>query len=73
MIERKEQKTENTWDLSGLVRNAREWEKGMKKLRREFRRASSFKGTLTTSSALHSALEYYKNVSKDAERIGNWA
>ena len=73
MIERKEQKTENTWDLSGLVRNAREWEKGMKKLRREFRRASSFKGTLTTSSALLSALEYYKNVSKEAERIGNWA
>ena len=73
-MERKEQKTENTWDLSGLVKNSGEWEKSMKKLAKAFKKASSFKGHLGESSdSLYAALEYYKTVSMEAERIGNWA
>ena len=30
MIERKDQKKENTWDLSALAANSAEWEKEMK-------------------------------------------
>ena len=73
-MERKEQKTENTWDLSGLVKNSGEWEMSMKKLAKAFKKASSFKGHLGESSdSLYAALEYYKTVSMEAERIGNWA
>ena len=31
-MERKEQRIEDTWDLSGLVKDGKEWEKAMKKL-----------------------------------------
>ena len=74
MIERKDQKTENTWDLSALARDGREWERDMRKLAVKFRRAADFKGTLGESSdALFKALEYYRTVSMEAERLGNWA
>ena len=73
-MNRNEQKTENTWDLSALVRNGEEWDKSMKKLAAAFRKASSFKGKLGESpDSLFAALEYYKNISMEAERIGNWA
>ena len=73
-MDRKDQKIENTWDLSGLVKNSGEWEKSMKKLAKAFKKASSFKGHLGESSdSLYAALEYYKTVSMEAERIGNWA
>ena len=71
---RNEQKAENTWDLSGLVKNGDEWDKSMKKLSAAFRKASVFKGKLGESAdSLFKALEYYKNTSMEAERIGNWA
>ena len=73
-MDRKDQKTEDTWDLSGLVRNASEWDNAMKRLSASFRKAGQFKGTLAKSpDALYEALKYYKNVSMEAERIGNWA
>ncbi len=73
MIERNEQKLTDTWDLSGLVKDGNEWEKGMKKLKKAFKKAPSFKGTLTSSPALLAALQYYKSTSMLAERLGNWA
>ena len=74
MIARNEQKTENTWDLSALVKDEAQWDREMKKLSKEFRKASSFRGTLGRSSdSLFAALEYYRNVSMTAERLGNWA
>ncbi|MBO8436261.1 MAG: oligoendopeptidase F [Spirochaetes bacterium] len=73
MIERNEQKLTDTWDLSGLVKDGNEWEKGMKKLKKAFKKAPSFKGTLTSSTALLAALQYYKSTSMLAERLGNWA
>ena len=74
MIARSEQKSENTWDLSGLVKTPAEWDKGMKKLSGLFRKAGKFRGTLSGGpDQLYGALSYYKTVSMEAERIGNWA
>lgn len=74
MIERKEQKKEDTWDLSLLVKDEKTWEKEMKKLRKAFRKAPSFKGTLLSSSdSLYNALMYIKETSILSERVGNWA
>ncbi len=74
MMDRKDQRTEDTWDLSGLVRNGEEWDRSMKKLARLFRKASSFKGHLGDGpDPLYNALDYYRTVSMEAERIGNWA
>ena len=74
MIARNEQRTEDTWDLSGLVKSPEEWDKGMRKLSSLFRKAGSFRGTLSSGpDALHAALSYYKAVSMEAERIGSWA
>ena len=74
MIERKEQKKEDTWDLSLLVKDDKTWEKEMKKLRKAFRKAPSFKGTLLSSSdSLYNALMYIKETSILSERVGNWA
>ena len=74
MIARNEQRTEDTWDLSGLVKSPEEWDKDMRKLSSLFRKAGSFRGTLSSGpDALHAALSYYKAVSMEAERIGSWA
>ena len=74
MIARNEQRTEDTWDLSGLVKSPEEWDKGMRKLSSLFRKAGSFRGTLSSGpDALHATLSYYKAVSMEAERIGSWA
>ena len=74
MMERKDQRTEDTWDLSLLAKNGEEWDRGMKKLRKAFRKAGTFKGTLGLSSdALYSALTYIRDTSMLSERIGNWA
>ncbi len=73
-MDRKDQRTEDTWDLSGLVKDGKTWERKMARLAVLFRKASSFKGHLGESSdSLFKALEYYKKVSMEAERVGNWA
>ncbi len=74
MIERREQRTEDTWDLSALSKDGRAWERDVRKLAALFRKAGSFKGRLGESSdSLFAALEYYRTVSMEAERLGNWA
>ena len=74
MIERREQRVEDTWDLSALSKDGRAWERDVRKLAVLFRKAGSFKGRLGESSdSLFAALEYYKTVSMEAERLGNWA
>ena len=74
MIERKEQRAEDTWDLSLLEKDGKAWEKDMKRLRKAFRKAPSFKGTLLSSpDALYKALSYIKETSMLSERVGNWA
>ena len=74
MIERKEQRAEDTWDLSLLEKDGKAWEKDMERLRKAFRKAPSFKGTLLSSpDALYKALSYIKETSMLSERVGNWA
>ena len=74
MIERKEQKREDTWDLSLLSASAEAWEKDLKKLQKAFGKAKSFKGTLgRNSDDLYAALCYLRDTEKEAERIGSWA
>ena len=74
MMERKDQRREDTWDLSLLVKDGDDWERGMKRLRKAFGKARSFKGTLAASSdSLYAALMYIKETSMLSERIGNWA
>ena len=73
-MERNEQKTENTWDLSALSPSGDAWDKDMRKLSKAFSKAGDFKGKLAESSdSLYQALCYYRNVSLEAERLGNWA
>ena len=74
MIERKDQRIEDTWDLSLLAKDAASWERDLKKLERAFRKAESFKGTLGRSSDdLYKALVYLRDTEKEAERLGSWA
>ena len=73
-MDRKDQKIENTWDLSALSPSGEAWEKDMKKLSKLFSKASHFKGHLGDSSdSLYEALSYYRDTSLEAERLGSWA
>ena len=73
-MDRKDQKIENTWDLSPLSPSGEAWEKDMKKLSKLFSKASHFKGHLGDSSdSLYEALSYYRDTSLEAERLGSWA
>ncbi len=73
-MDRKDQKIENTWDLSALSPSGEAWEKDMKKLTKLFSKASHFKGHLGDSSdSLYEALSYYRDTSLEAERLGSWA
>ncbi len=73
-MDRKDQKIENTWDLSALSPSGEAWEKDMKKLSKLFSKASHFKGHLGDSSdSLYEALSYYRDTSLEAECLGSWA
>lgn len=73
-MDRKDQKIENTWDLSALSPSGEAWEKDMKKLSKLFSKASHFKEHLGDSSdSLYEALSYYRDTSLEAERLGSWA
>ena len=74
MIERKDQKTEDTWDLSLLSADDKAWEKDMAKLRKRIACFPKYKGTLLKSSdSLYEALVFLKETSQEAERLGNYA
>ena len=74
MIERKDQKTEDTWDLSLLSPDDRTWEKDLGKLRRKISKLDRLKGTLKNGpDALYDALVSLKEASMEAERLGNYA
>lgn len=74
MIERKEQKTENTWDLSLLCRNREDYEKRMKDLMAKTDELERYKGKLSLSSDnFHNALSTLFSFSQEAERTLSWA
>lgn len=56
-MDRKDQKIEDTWDLSSLVKDEKTWEKDMKKLAKRIPELKALKGTLALSSdSFHDAL-----------------
>ncbi len=74
MIDRSEQKRDDTWDLSQLVNTPDEWDKDIAKLKERAKEAIKYKGTLNTSSdSLYSALNYLKECYIELERLGSWA
>ena len=50
MIERKEQKTNDTWDLSALTQSPEAWDKDMAALRGRLGELEEYKGRLGESS-----------------------
>ena len=73
-MKRSEQIESNTWDLSSLAKDAAAWEKDLARLKKAFRKARSFKGTLSRSpDSLYAFLCYLRDTEMEAERIGSWA
>ena len=74
MIERKDQKTNDTWDLSALTQSSEAWDKDMATLRGRLGELEEFKGKLGESSdSLYSALTKLFSIVQEAERLGSWA
>ena len=74
MIERKDQKTQDTWDLSALTVSQEAWDKDMAAVRARFGELDEYKGKLGESSdSLYSALNKLFEILQEAERLLNWA
>lgn len=74
MIERKDQKKENTWDLSLLCLDREDYEKRLTSLTERLDDLEKYKGRLGESSdSFHSALETLFTYEEEAERTLSWA
>ena len=74
MIARKDQKVENTWDLSLLCPSAEVWEKEIEDIKGKLDQAASFQGKLGLSSDnLYEALSFLRDTYMNLERLGSWA
>ena len=74
MIERKEQKINDTWDLSALTASPEAWDKDIAAIRSRLNELDEFKGKLGESSdSLFNALNKYFAILQEGERLGNWA
>ena len=74
MIERKDQKTQDTWDLSALTVSQEAWDKDMAAVRARFGELDQYKGKLGESSdSLYSALKKLFEILQEAERLLSWA
>ena len=74
MIERKEQKTNDTWDLSALTVSPEAWDKDVSVLRGRLGELEEYKGRLGESSdTLYLALNKLFSILQEAERLGSWA
>ena len=74
MIERKDQKKENTWDLSALAANSAEWEKEMKELESKVDTLEEYKDKMALSSdKFHNALVTLFDYEEKAEKVLSWA
>ena len=68
MIERKEQKTNDTWDLSALTQSPEAWDKDVAALRSRLGELEEYKGRLGESSdTLYSALNKLFTILQEAE------
>ena len=71
---RNEAAKEDTWDLSKLFVNDKEWEEGLEKFEKETEKIPSYKGTLGASGQnLAAWLDFYRNLSILEERLGCYA
>ena len=72
MIERKEQKTNDTWDLSALTVSPEAWDKDVSVLRGRLGELEEYKGRLGESSdTLYLALNKLFSIRQEAERLGS--
>ena len=60
MIARNEQKTENTWDLSALVKDEAQWDREMKKLSNFTRRSAAAAASLIMIDLSNNRHKYLK-------------
>ena len=71
---RNEVPQEYRWNLSRLFKNEKEWEDALKTLETMIPKIESFKGTVSQSAqAFLKALEFNKEYSLLAERVGHYA
>lgn len=71
---RNEVPQEHRWNLSKLFKNVQEWEEALKALEAMIPKIESFKGTVSQSAqAFLKALEFNKEYSLLAERVGHYA
>ena len=74
MIERNQQKTNDTWDLSALTPSAEAWDRDMAKIKERFGELEEYKGRLGESSdSLYNALTKLFGLLQEGERLGSWA
>lgn len=74
IIERKDVKKEDQWDLSKLYKSEEAWEKGLKELESKIPAIAGFKGKLGESAAsLKSCLDYMNDLELLDERLGYYA
>lgn len=72
-MKRSEQKIENTWDLSALVKNSSEWEERYKRLKERIEKLSSYQGKLNEGDNLYSFLSELRDDEIEYECVANWA
>ena len=74
MIERKDQKTSDTWDLSALCRDRADYNEKLSSLEKRLSSLEEYKGKLASSSDdFHNALSVFFSFMEDAETTMHWA
>lgn len=74
MIERKDQKTADTWDLSALCRDRADYNEKLASLEKRLPSLEEYRGKLSSSSDdFNSALSTFFSFMKDAETTLHWA
>ncbi|MBQ0072363.1 MAG: hypothetical protein KBS81_11020, partial [Spirochaetales bacterium] len=74
MIERKDQKTENTWDISALAESPAAWDKAVEALKTRIPSLSAYKGKLGESSdTLYTCLKEQTEFFIEFEKLMSWA
>lgn len=74
MIERSEQKIQDTWDLSALAASPAEWDKAVAALKERIPSLSIYKGRLAESSDIfYTCLKEQYDFFLEYERLMNWA
>lgn len=74
MIERKDQRIEDTWDLTKIFKDSDAWDKALEDVKLLLDKAESFKGRLGKSSdELYEALCFMRDLYLKLENLSSWA